>query len=89
MAQVGIRELKARLSYYIKCASKGERITVTHHGKHVAVVAPAEESKTERQLRELASEGIASWNGGKPAGSSHLVQGRGKPLSKIVLEERR
>ncbi len=89
MAQVGIRELKAKLSYYIKCASKGERIIVTQRGKQVAVVTPAEESKTEKRLMELVSKGVASWRGGKPAGSPQLIQGKGKPLSEIVLEERR
>jgi prevent-host-death family protein len=89
MASVGVRELKAKLSYYLKCASRGEHIIVTHRGRQVAVVAPPEESETERHLMELVNEGVASWMGGKPAGSPQLIQGKGKPLSEIVLEERR
>lgn len=38
---VGLRELKAKLSSYVKRASAGETITVTDHGRPVAVLAPA------------------------------------------------
>ena len=38
--EVGIRELKSRLSSYVRRASGGDLITVTDHGKPVAVLGP-------------------------------------------------
>jgi prevent-host-death family protein len=37
---VAVRELKARLSAYLKRAAAGEVITVTHRGQPVAVLGP-------------------------------------------------
>ncbi|HEX9681709.1 MAG TPA: type II toxin-antitoxin system prevent-host-death family antitoxin [Acidimicrobiales bacterium] len=37
---VGIRELKAKLSTYLKRAASGEVLTITDHGRPVAVLAP-------------------------------------------------
>ena len=37
---VGVRELKARLSAYLKRAAAGELITVTDHGRPIAVLGP-------------------------------------------------
>ena len=38
---VAIRELKAKLSAYLKRASAGELITVTDRGKPIALLGPA------------------------------------------------
>lgn len=37
---VGVRELKQRLSEYLERASQGEHITVTERGRPKAVIAP-------------------------------------------------
>ena len=89
MAKVGIRELKSRLSYYIDCAKRGEQVTVTDRGQPVVVIVSAKEGKMERQMMELVVDGFAFWDGGKPSGAPRLVSAKGKPLSRIVLEDRR
>jgi prevent-host-death family protein len=38
--QIGVRELKARLSEYLERAARGEVITVTDRGRPTAVLAP-------------------------------------------------
>ncbi len=38
--EVGIRELKSRLSEYVGRAAKGERIVVTDRGREVAELVP-------------------------------------------------
>jgi prevent-host-death family protein len=40
MEQIGVRELKANLSAYLRRAQDGEEITVTDHGVPVARLAP-------------------------------------------------
>lgn len=50
---VGIRELKARLSEYVERAAKGEVITVTDRGEPKAVLAPLrDEDVVERGIHE-------------------------------------
>ena len=50
---VGVRELKAKLSGYLARVEQGESITVTSRGRRVAQIVPAAgESAIERGLRE-------------------------------------
>jgi prevent-host-death family protein len=86
---VGIRELKNRLSFYLKRVMSGERIEVTHWGKVIALLIPAKTNKPPTELLRLAEEGLASWDGGKPSGSSEPVKIRGQPLSELIFEDRR
>ena len=89
MSTVGVRELKNRLSEFLRRVAKGERITVTDRGKPVAVITPPAESAEDEAIWAMVREGIASWGGGKPRGASRPVKIRGKPISDTVLEERR
>ena len=45
---MSVREAKARFSAAVAAAERGERVTVTRHGKPVATIGPA----------EVASQGI-------------------------------
>jgi prevent-host-death family protein len=50
---VGIRELKQRLSEYLDRVARGERIRVTDRGRPKALIIPLQESEViERGLRE-------------------------------------
>lgn len=63
MKAVGIRELKARLSHYLRDVQAGEVVLVTDRGRVVAEVrrpgsdTPSLESATDRALRRLAEGG--------------------------------
>lgn len=60
---VGIRELKARLSHYVKAASAGERIVITDRGAPVALICPPpryNDSEISPRLRQLIAEGRAT-----------------------------
>jgi len=87
MTTVGIRELKAHLSEYIRLASQGETVVVTHHGKDVVVMhAPLPEHEG---LRRLMESGMVRWSGGKPKGpTGPPIVNTGEPISKIVLDLR-
>ena len=41
MTMVGIRELKAHLSAYLRRIKKGESLSITEHGKPVALLTPS------------------------------------------------
>jgi prevent-host-death family protein len=89
MITVGIRELKNKLSRYLRHVKHGRSITITQRGQSVAVLMPAAAHPDAQLARELAQKGIGSWKGTKPKGASKRVRVKGKPVSQIVLEERR
>jgi prevent-host-death family protein len=89
MASVGVRELKNRLSEFLRRVAEGERVTVTDRGRPVAVMVPPDEPGDDEQVRLLVREGLARWAGGKPATPTRPPKIRGKPISQTVLEGRR
>ena len=52
--RVGIRELKAKLSYYLDRAAAGETIVVTDRGRSKAALGPL---SVEDRLEQLVREG--------------------------------
>jgi prevent-host-death family protein len=96
--EASVRELKARLSHYLKLAARGEPITVTSRGRPVArlvrtvpQIANEGLSQKEMQRRLAAIPGITLPTGPKPRGSKHPIRIRKgeKTLAEIVLEGRR
>ena len=86
MIAVGIRELKMRLSEYIRKASRGEEIAVTPRGREVAFLVPV--TRERRALKRLADDGKARMPVGKLRGARGL-SAKGKSLSDTVIEDRR
>jgi len=90
MTMVGIRELKAHLSRYLKRVKKGESLAVTDHGCTVAILAPNPKSDHARKMWELVRKGIIDWGGGTIDWTHRrLVKIKGKPMSDTVIEMRR
>jgi prevent-host-death family protein len=86
---VGIRELKNKLSYYLERVKGGESLAVTEHGRTIAYILPSEKAPQYESLVRMVREDLASWKGGKPRGASKPAKTKGKPVSRIVIEERR
>jgi prevent-host-death family protein len=92
MKTVGSRELKNRLGRYLGMVGKGETIIVTDRGKPVARIVPPtppseDAAGLEEILRQLEAEGHLR------RGTGHYkrfkpVRVKGKPLSKMILEDR-
>ena len=89
MASVGVRELKNRLSQYLRRVADGERITVTDRGRPIAVISPPTQTPEEERLWAMVREGLAQWGGGKPRLPTRRVKIKGKPISDTVIEDRR
>ena len=65
--RVGIRELKAHLSHYVRLVREGGRVVVTDRGEEVAelrAVTPASPG-----LRELIDSGQVRWRAASPRAS--------------------
>ncbi|GAB4424045.1 MAG: hypothetical protein OHK0032_18790 [Thermodesulfovibrionales bacterium] len=89
MISAGIKELKDRLSHYLREVKRGEKILITEREKVIATIVPVERADEDSKLLSLVKEGFAVWKGSKPSGSRHPVKIRGKTVSEIVLEDRR
>jgi prevent-host-death family protein len=89
MTTVGVKELKNRLSEYLRRVSQGEHVVITDRGRPVATLAPIEESSAARAAWSLVMEGVASWNGGKPVGLANPPVPRKGSVSDAVIEDRR
>ena len=89
MSQVGVRELKNRLSRYLKQVQGGEEIVVTERGRSVARIVPINTSSLKRSLEPMLREGAVRWSGGKPRGASLRPVIRGRTLADMVMEDRR
>jgi prevent-host-death family protein len=83
---VGIRELRADLSRWLRRVRAGDEIVVTDRGTPIARLVPVD---AERKIDRLIREGVVTpaprpWRGPLPK----PIEGVG-PLSDIVLEDRR
>ena len=96
MERIGVRELKERLSHYIRAVRRGEIIEVTVRGKPVARLVPAYpggetalEPKLEERMWELVAEGFLTWSGDQPQIPEPVAVNRGpRLLSDLVVEDR-
>jgi prevent-host-death family protein len=59
---VGIRDLKARLSAYLREVKNGQTIDITDHGEVVARLVPVPKTLDER-IAAMVAAGMADWNG--------------------------
>ena len=88
MITVGIREIKNRLSEYLRRAKAGERIVITEHGKPIAVISRPT-GVVEERIELMVRDRQATWGGGKPHGSKKPPRIRGRSVADAVIEDRR
>jgi prevent-host-death family protein len=87
--RVGIRELKARLSKYLRDTKAGYSITITDRGRPVGRLVPPDQSLEER-LDGMLNAGLAEWNGQRlpPMKPRASLSGR-KTIVDLIIEDRR
>ena len=89
MAEAGVRQVKNRLSEYIRRVRQGEQVIITDRGKPVAALVALDDEVPSPWALDLVKQGLAEWSGGKPRGLSDPPRVRGRRAEKIVLEDRR
>jgi prevent-host-death family protein len=62
--KVGIRDLKAQLSEYLRQVKAGETVIITEHGRPIGRIVPEPVSLEER-VRNLTESGEILWDGNK------------------------
>jgi prevent-host-death family protein len=93
MSTVGIRELKNRLTQYLRETKKGEEIVVTERGHPIALIQPIRSAKRtaglEGRLAALAARGLVTLPARNRRARVRRVRVKGQPLSTTILEDRR
>ena len=86
--KVGTRELKNKLSEYLRRGKAGETIIVTEHGKTIGQIVPVKPTVEER-IHAMVDAGHAEWNGQKlgPYQTTAINKGD-RQLSDLVVEDR-
>jgi prevent-host-death family protein len=85
---VGVRELKSRLSEYLRKAKTGQIVTVTEHGQPIVYMISATQSLAEK-TQAMIDAGLMSWNGKKLKASKPAARNRSKRLaSDLLIEDR-
>jgi prevent-host-death family protein len=85
---VGIRELKNRLSEYLRRVKAGETVIITQRGEPVGQIMPVQPDLTSR-LKKMVDAGVVEWNGQSlPPYHPKAVNRSKQLLSDLVAQER-
>lgn len=89
--RVGTKDLKNRLSHYLRLVREGEHVQVSDRGKVIAEIRPVEPERDadDAVLRRLAARGVVTLGQGKLEDFEPIRLSRGRRLSDIVVADRR
>ena len=86
--EAGIRELKSKLSAYMRRVKAGETLVITERGKPIGRIVPILASVTD-QLDLLVQAGLVNWNGKRLTRIEPVAQVSGaRTVSELLLEDR-
>ncbi len=91
MSQVGVKELKNRLTHYLRLTQKGEEIIVTDRGRPIALLQQIEAGKPgtrEARLAQLAALGKIVPPTGVPSKRLKPLTYRGPSVGQAVIDDR-
>ena len=94
--QVGIRDLKNKLTHYLEIAKRGQALIITDRGEPVAVLHNLnqieEEAGSEERLAYLAAQGLITLPktmAAPPFGPVERAEAKGGPVSDTIIVDRR
>ena len=90
--EVGVRELKNRLTTYLKLVKADREVVVTERGKPVAVLQSLRAGtprSLESRIAALAARGVVTAPERRIAARVSRVAVGGAPLSRVIVGDRR
>ena len=86
--KVGVRELKTRLSTYIRQVECGVTVIITERGKPVGRISAIQQSP-DAKVKDLARSGLFRWSGKRFAPEEPRIKlRRRRKIGDLVLENR-
>jgi prevent-host-death family protein len=87
-ARASIRELKSRLSHYLRLTRAGESVVITDRGVPIGRIVPVGPELAER-LAAMRDAGQAQWSGRKLAAVKPIAKVRGRrTVAELLVEDR-
>jgi prevent-host-death family protein len=85
---VSIRELKSRLSHYLRQARAGESVVITDRGVPIGRIVPIEPD-LEGRIAALRAAKLLQWSGRRLAARKPTVRvPAGKSVAALLVEDR-
>jgi prevent-host-death family protein len=85
---VSVRELKSRLSHYLRLAKAGQIIAITERGTPIGRIVPVA-LPLEARVAAAARSGLVCWNGQRLALRPPVAEARtAKTVAELVIEDR-
>ena len=85
-----VRELKNRLSEYLRRVQHGHLVVVTDRGRPVAEIHPVQARRltAAQRLQRMAEAGDVSLPRGRGLQDIEPMRGRGRPVADTLIEDR-
>ena len=85
---VSIRELKSRLSHYLRLTRQGESVVITDRGVPIGRIVPMGQDLDQR-LAAMREAGLAQWSGQKLHHRKPVARLRGKKtVAQLLVDDR-
>ena len=85
---VSIRELKSRLSHYLRLTRAGESVVITDRGVPIGRIVPMGQDLDQR-LVAMREAGLLQWSGRKLPRRKPVVRIKGrKTVAQLLVEDR-
>jgi prevent-host-death family protein len=85
---VGIRELKSRLSHYLRQVKGGATLLITERGRPIGRIVPVG-LPLEDRLQTMIAAGLVSWSGRPVPSTMPVATTRGQQtVADLLLEDR-
>ena len=85
---VSVRELKSRLSHYLRLTRKGESVVITDRGVPIGRIVPIGQDLGER-LAAMREAGLVQWSGQKLRRRKPVAKLRWrKTVAQLLVEDR-
>jgi prevent-host-death family protein len=86
--QVGVRELKTRLSQYLRQVKAGQTVIVTERGQPIGRIVPVAQP-LETRLEAMAQAGLILWSGKKLEPMPPVARVRkNRTVAALLVEDR-
>ena len=90
---VSIRELKSRLSHYLRLTRKGESVVITDRGVPIGRIVPMGQvtmgQDLDQRIAAMRETGLAHWSGLKLGKRKPVAKLRGRgTVTQLVVEDR-
>ena len=87
--RVNIRELKSRLSHYLRLAKAGESVEIMERGTPIGRIIPTGFPIQDR-IEAMAQSGLLLWNKQKLRPMTPLARVRGRrTVAQLLIEDRK